>query len=317
MSEAVSPERQRLAAQYLRELLLKPGPCRDAWQGRVNRPRAGVVNQLAVAETLAERLQLSEGAPPMPLHQLRDIVSGALSGSQLTSESLQLFVDGFGFADQEADRLRRLWAGSARIGVASGTNTFSRSTEQDVVEALGPRRHQTLSLHDHVYIAADGRIDQARMIQVLEAIAPEIDRIPFLCDTNVLTIEVGQGAKEVSGAVRQIAKDLYTTDIVLARTLDVGETITLEYWLTYRFPGDLENPAEREFRRGVFRHTENYNMRVEFSPGRLPARLWWGQWDGIDGDVLNQEDVALDSQHSAHCYVRSFEKTVVGFRWEW
>jgi hypothetical protein len=253
----------------------------------------------------------------MPVPQLRDVVSGALSGSRLNYECLQLFIDGFGFAEHEADRLRRLWAGSTRIGVLSGNYAVESNTERDVVDALGPRRHQTLSLHDHVHIAPHGRIDQARMIQVLEAIAPGVDRIPFLCDTNVLTIEVGQGAKEVSGAVRQIARGMYTTDIMLARALDVGETITLEYWLTYRFPGDLENPAECEFRRGVFRHIENFDMRVEFSAARLPTTLWWAHWDGKDGDVLDQEEVTLDSQHSAHRYVRSFDKTVVGFRWDW
>jgi hypothetical protein len=155
------------------------------------------------------------------------------------------------------------------------------------------------------------------MLQVLEAIEPGVDRIPFLCDTNVLTIEVEQGGKELSGEVRQIGADVFTTDILLARTLGLGETITLEYWLTYRFPGDLGNPAEREFRRGVLRHVENFDMRVEFDSRRLPVGLWWARWDGVEGEVLEQEEVALDSQQSAHRYIRSLEKTVVGFYWQW
>ncbi len=74
-----------------------------------------------------------------------------------------------------------------------------------------------------------------------------------------------------------------STEILLARTLDLGETITLEYWITYRFPGDPEDPAEREFRRAVMRHVENLDMRVEFHPDKLPAQVWWAHWDGVDG----------------------------------
>jgi hypothetical protein len=58
-------------------------------------------------------------------------------------------------------------------------------------------------------------------------------------------------------------------------------------------------------------------MRIEFHPDRLPRRVWWAHWDGGDGTVLEREAVSLDSQHSVHRYLRSLEKTVVGFYWEW
>jgi hypothetical protein len=250
-------------------------------------------------------------------YQLREVVSAALSGAELSKPTLELFVDSFGFSADDAGRLWRLWNGSSRITVLSGSHAVPMRAEQDLVAALGPRRHQALTMHDHVYVGADGRIDRARMIQVLEAIVPGVDRVPFICDTNVLTIEVAQGGKELSDEVRQISAEMFTTDILLARTLDLGETITLEYWLTYRFPGDLENPAEHEFRRGIMRRVENFNMRVEFDGSRLPAKVWWTHWDGLEGEVLEQEDVPLDSQHSAHRHVRYLERTAVGFRWEW
>jgi len=199
----------------------------------------------------------------------------------------------------------------------TGSHAVPTQAERDVVQVVGPRKHQTLSLHDHVYVGADGRIDRARMLQVIEATAQGVDRIPFLCDTNVLTIEVGQGGKELSGEVRQIGDDVYFTEILLARTLDLGETITLEYWVTYRFPGDVTDPAEREFRRAVMRHVENLDMRIEFHPDRLPAGVWWAHWDGVDGNIVQREVVSLDNQHSSHRYVRSLDKTVAGFLWEW
>ena len=65
------------------------------------------------------------------------------------------------------------------------------------------------------------------------------------------------------------------------------------------------------------RQVENLDMRVEFQPDKLPAHVWWAHWDGIDGGVLEREAVTLDVQCSAHRYLRSLEKTVAGFYWQW
>jgi hypothetical protein len=320
VSDLAHIESGRLAAEYLRQLLLKPGRYREIWQQHVARPRDGVINQLAVAEVIARQLRSAPDhagdAQIMP-YQLRQTVSGALSGLDLSAYAMQLFIKSFGFSEHETGQLWRLWNGSSKIGVMSGSHAFPAQTEREVADVLGPRRCQTISLHDQVYVGEDGRIERARMLQVIEAITRGVDRIPYVCDTNVLTIEVGQGGKELSGKVQQIRQDLFFTEIVLARTLDIGETITLEYWITYRLPGDSADPAEREYRRAVMRRAENVNMRVEFHPNRAPTRVWWARWDGADGDVIEREAVTLDRECSAHRYLRSVDKTVVGFYWEW
>jgi hypothetical protein len=320
VSDVAQVENRRAAAEYLRQLLLKPGRYREAWQQHVARPRDGVINQMAVAEVIAERLRAAPGhlgdSHIMP-YQLRDTVSAALSGRQFSAHTMQLFIEAFEVSQDEAGRLWRLWNGSARIGVMSGSHAVSGQTQREVAEVVGQPRHQTLSLHDHVYVGRDARIDRARMLHVIEAIAQGVDRIPFLCDTNVLTVEVGQGGKELSGNVEQLRDDIFFAEILLARTLDLGETITLEYWVTYRFPGDPSDPSEREFRRAVMRHAENIDMRVEFHPLRLPGQVWWANWDGADGEVIQREAVTLDRECSVHRYLRSVDKTVVGFCWEW
>lgn len=154
-------------------------------------------------------------------------------------------------------------------------------------------------------------------MQVIEATAQGVDRIPFVCDTNVLTLEVTQGCKELAVAVRRIGAEMFATEILLARTLDLGETQTLEYWLSYRGQSDPRDPPGREYRRGGLRQLDNLDMRIEFHPKKLPRRIWWAHWDGGDGSVLEREAVSLDSQHSVHRYLRSLEKTVAGFYWEW
>ncbi|MGO8959155.1 MAG: hypothetical protein ACLQFR_17585 [Streptosporangiaceae bacterium] len=320
MSEVTRPVGRRAASDYLQQLLLKPGRYRHSWEQHVSRERRGTVNQLAVAEVIANHLRSApRGAADLHItpHQLKDTVSRALTGKLLSRPALKLFIDAFGFSEHEADRLWRLWNGSATIGVLTGSHAVPMQAEEDLTRALGPRRHQTLSLHDHVYIGPDGRTDRARTLQVIEATAPGVDSIPFLCDTNVLTIEVGQGCKELASQLRQVRTDVFAAEIRLARTLEMGETITLEYWTTYRYPGDLNDPSEREWRRGVLRQLENYDIRVQFHPDKLPTGVWWARWDGTEGEVLERQQVSLDSQFSAHKYLRSFERAVAGFYWQW
>jgi hypothetical protein len=318
-SNNVRPDGRRAASDYLRELLLKPGGYRMAWEQYATRERQGTINQLAVAEVLARHLQSAPRTasdPDVTPHQLKDTVSRALTGRLLSRSALALFIHAFGLSEHEAGRLWRLWNGAATIGVMTGTHAVPVAAEQDVNAAIGPRRYETLALHDHVWVGPDGWIDRARTLRVIEAIAPGVDRIPFVCDTNVLTLEVGQGCKELTGQVRQIGAEFFATEILLSRTLDIGETLTLEYWLSYRWndPGD---PSSRLYRCASMRQLQNLDMRVEFDPVRLPKQVWWAHWDGEDGSVLEHEAVTLDSQNSAHRFLRSLERTAVGFYWEW
>jgi hypothetical protein len=110
---------------------------------------------------------------------------------------------------------------------------------------------------------------------------------------------------------------VFATHILLARTLQQGETTALDYWLTFRSPDGPESPSEREYRRAVMRQMENLDIRVEFHPDKLPAQVWWAHWDGVEGGILGEEQVILDAEHSVQRFLRSLDKTVVGFRWAW
>jgi hypothetical protein len=311
---------RRAAAGYLRELLQRPGAYRRLWEQHVVRARSGEITQLAVAEVLARRLwsyPRGHGDADVLPHQLKDTVSRALSGRLLSRSTLSLFIDAFGFSEAEADRLWRLWEGSGTISVLSGPRAMKPRTERDLHAAIGPRRHQTLSLHDHVWVGAEGLPSRTRTLQVIEAIVDGLDRIPYLYDTKALTLEVGQGCTDLAGDLFRVSEDLFATFIPLARTLEAGETSTLEYSTTFQYPGDPSDPHEREYRRAVMGQLENFDMRVEFHPDRLPACVWWATWDGLDGEIIEQEQVTLDSQNSVHRYLRFIEKTVIGFHWAW
>ena len=319
-SEPAAGNGRGLAAAYLRQLLLKQGTYRRLWEQHVVRERRGEINQLAVAEVLAQHLwsyPRHVGDSDVMPRQLKDSVSRALSGRLLSRPQLALFIDAFSISAQEAERLWRLWNGSGSVAVLSGRRAVSPELESDLREALGPRRHQTLSLHDHIEIGADGLPVRTRTMQVIEATAPKTDRIPYLYDTNALTLDVGQGCQGVSRQLYKIGDELFATSILLSKVLNVGETSTLEYWTTYQYQDDPDDPGLREHRRAVMHYVENVDMRVQFDATRQPAKLWWATWDGVDGPITSQEEVGLDLQHSAHRYMRSIERAVVGFYWSW
>jgi hypothetical protein len=311
---------RQAAAKYLRELLLRQGRYRPQWERFAARARQGEVNQLAVAEVLAQHLwsapRASGDADVLP-RQLKDTVGRALSGRLLSRATLELFIDAFGFSKHEEDRLWQLWGGSGRISVLAGPRAMNSMAAAEVAAVLGPRRHQTVSLHDHVYVGPDGRMTRARTLQVVEALVDGLDSIPYLYDTNAVTLEVKQGCADLVGPLHQIGEDVHVTHIPLARSLDAGETLTLEYWTSYHYPGNFADTSEREYRRAAMGRLENFDMRIEFHPDRLPEGVWWAVWDGMEGDIVEEVEAALDSQQSVHRYLRSVERAVVGFHWSW
>jgi len=273
-----------------------------------------------VAEVLARWLwSYPRGAGDADVlpHQLKDTVGRALSGRLLSRSTLKLFIDAFGIPDADADRLWRLWEGSGTITVLSGSRALTPRTAEELAAAVGPRRHRTLSLHDHLTIGAEGSPVRMRILQVIEALADGVGRIPLLHDMQAVTVEVGQGCTGLSDDCYQVSDELFVTYLELAGILDADQTTTLEYWVSYQYPGGPDDPRERVYRRAVMSRLENFDLRVEFHPDRLPAAVWWATWDGVDGEILQQEPATLDAQHSVHRYLRSLEKTVAGFHWSW
>jgi hypothetical protein len=307
-----APTGAQAAAAYLRELLLRPGRYRRRWEQYAERSRRGQVNQLAVAEVLAHHLwehPRAQGDIEVLPRQLKDTASRALSGRLLSKATLTLFVDAFGFGALEREQLLKLWEGSAHVRVLSGP----RAIRDDKASALGRPQLKTLSLHDHHYLGADGLPVRHRVIHVIEAVVDGLDRVPYRADTNALTLEVGQGFSGLAGPFYQPLAELFVVDMLLARPLAAGETATLEYSTSFHYAV----PPAPEFRRIVQYYAENLDIRVEFHPDKLPDRLVWAVWDGMDGPIVEREPVDLDSQFAAHRYLRLAEKTAVGFHWDW
>ncbi|MGB6580176.1 MAG: hypothetical protein WBF34_19895, partial [Streptosporangiaceae bacterium] len=267
---------------------------------------------LAVAEVLAHYLwqhPRAKGDLDVLPRQLKDTASRALSGKLLSKATLVLFMDAFGLGVPEREQLLKLWEGSAHVRVLSGP----RAIRDDKAVMLGSRRVKTLSLHDHHYLGPDGMPVKHRVIHVIEAITDGVDRLPYRADTNALTIEAGQGFSGLAGPVYQPIAELFVVDMLLAKPLPAGETATLEYSCSFHYAA----PPPPEFRRVVQFFVENLDIRIEFHPEKLPAKVEWAVWDGLDGPIVEREPVALDSQFAVHRYLRLAEQTAVGFHWDW
>jgi len=317
---------RQAAAAYLRELLLRPGRLRSTWDQYAERSRPGQINQLAVAEVLARHLwnyPRRPGDSEILPRQLKDTASRALSGKLLSKAALRLFIEAFALPGFETDQLWKLWEGSSRTRVLSGPRSFRGHARRELEAAIGPAVHQTLSVHDHHYVGADGLSARTRTLQVVEAIADDVRQIPYIYDTSALSIDLIQGCTGLGSQFREVTSGIFATDLLLASTLGYGETATLEYVTSFSYqlpPAELTAELTGElaqYRRAVRRRMENVDIRVEFDPARLPATVWWAIWDGIDGGIVDSEPVSLDAQHSAHRFLSFIENTVVGFHWAW
>jgi hypothetical protein len=173
--------------------------------------------------------------------------------------------------------------------------------------------HRTVSLHEWHVVGADGLPVRHRTVHVLRALRAGLSVYTYRFDSREARVRPIRGCR--ASDPRPDSGGLVAVDLHLPRPLAVGETAVLEYETLFEW---RSVPPPR-LRRGMRQRVERLDMRVEFSPERLPARLEWAVWDGFgpDASVRAAEVVALDDEHAAHRFVDSAEGVTVGFTWTW
>lgn len=172
-------------------------------------------------------------------------------------------------------------------------------------------QYRTVSLHEFHRVGADGLPVEHRTIHVVEALSDGLTRYPYRFDTNAIAVEVVHGGK--TSPLYRFNETLYAVDILFARPLKQGETVSLEYHTLFHY----RTPPPREFRRAVFRRAESLQTRVEFDPHKLPRSIWWTEWAALDGPIIRKKEVVLDAELAVHHYLTDIERAIVGFCWEW
>lgn len=298
------------AAWHLRHLLLRD--YRNRWiRYQRERERHGEVHQRAVTEVLKRFIDLNRAVPTyqdVSLDSLPQRVSRALRGDTLSRATLELFIGAFAFSETDSSRLRRIHDGTDKIRVLAGPSALPPET----AAALGPARHRTTSVHEHHCVGADGLPVWHRTQQVIEATEDGLDRYPYRCDTNALAVEVEVGGR-LGSPLYPVGGGLFAVDILLDAPLALGDETSLTYLTLFHY----EEQPPAEVRRASRQAMHNVSMRVEFHPDKLPRRVWWAVWDGMDGEITERDECALRASRYVFKRLDSIERSVVGFTWQW
>ncbi|HEV2372790.1 MAG TPA: hypothetical protein VGS19_11535 [Streptosporangiaceae bacterium] len=309
--QAATASRISEAAIYLGELLLRR-PYRYKWEQYVDRqPRRGQPHRLAVTKRLRSHLLYCydpSAYGDMSLGSLQHRVSRALRGEFLTADTLRLFIDAFELPQTETRRLWSLFEGSDQIRVLRGPSIMPANA----AAARRRARHRTRSVHEHHFLGADGLPSHHRTQQVIQAIEDGLDRYPYLFDTNALTVEVELGGK-LTGPLYKVYRGIYAVDIQLNAPLALRDTTVLVYQTLFHY----SKAPKPELRRAAQQLITDVSILVQFHPDKLPQRIWWAVWSGIEGEIVEREPVSLHSGVTVSRYLDSIENTVVGFAWEW
>lgn len=297
----------RGAAVYLRDLLLRPGAYRQRWERRVDRTRGREINQRAVCKVLASKLW--EEGEDVNEASLKDRVSRALRGEVLSPETLDLFISAFRMSDEHAAALRQQWEGTQQAPVVIG----DLEPPEEISGYQAPR-HETLMLHEHHWLGPDGLPVRHRTQMNIRSHIDGLSSYQYRLDTSHAKIKAVHGGRY--GELYQINDDVWAVDLVFPRPLARGETHYMEFWTLLKY----DTPPPREMRRGTHGRTENLDLRVQFSPKKVPSIVWWAEWGhyrGPNNKIIERVPRSLDNELSVHHYLEAIERAVVGFCWEW
>src|SRR5688572_20464643 len=133
-------------------LLARSGAPRSVWERQAAAPRSAEIDIVAVAEVLR-----AHGGDDLR------VIRAALDGTEVSAETLEIFIEAFEVGPRQADRLRGLLRGSDAVRVISG------DAMADLHRQVGPPQHTTLALHEMHTLGPDGLPAEHQTIQVIQS----------------------------------------------------------------------------------------------------------------------------------------------------
>ncbi|MGW0809813.1 hypothetical protein [Nonomuraea sp. NPDC002799] len=305
------PDGTRAAGRVLRHLLLQRREYRTQWQRyQQRRSPADVINKHAIAMVITHYLMDSGLFPESETRldrKLKDRVGRALEGKVLSPETLNWFIEAFCLTPEDEQMLRESYT-TARI-IAHGPVANTLRVRQNLPV---PQRHRTVMLFERRIIGVTGRAVTHHSAHTIVACEDDVGHYP--CFRSARTTDIVMVHGGYISPVPDLAVDPSIVNIRLSAFLREGESTSFEYRRDFHREGGVDT----EYRRAANARTQNIDIVVQFHPRRLPDKVWWAAWDDYrDGNVVEREAVALDSENRAHRFLPYLENAVAGFCWAW
>jgi len=175
--------------------------------------------------------------------------------------------------------------------------------------------HRTVSLHELHVVGPDGLPARHRTIHVLRAMRAGLSSYTYRFDRREATVRAVRGVQPGPPTDDPAVPGLTAVELRFPRPLAEGETASFEYETWF----DWKSVPPPQVRRAARLPVERVEMRVEFSPERLPAEVRWALWDGFgpEARLHAAERVELDDEHSTHRFMEELHGHTVGFTWTW
>lgn len=303
---------QRAAGLHLRLLLSRVGPYREVWEARARAIAPDELNQSAICQAIAEYLwdagERDEADVALP-RKLKDRVNRCLTGNGLSLETLLWFERAFQLSPHDCQRLRELLRGD--IGAPA---IIGELEPPDPASGIKLPANDISLLFEHHVIGRDGLPAHHHTQLTIRSRTDGLDTYQVRMDTSEATVRVQHGG--AAGPIYPIADGYSACDIRFGHPLRDGEEHYLDFWTRLRY----SQPPPSEFRRGTLGALRHLEMRIRFHREKVPRRLWWAEWRDYRGEaqeIAYRQEASLDEEYSAHRYLDSIERAIVGFYWEW
>jgi hypothetical protein len=276
---------------------------------RADQIRPDKINIDAVARVVADHMTF-RGDDATTHRAKNDTVKRALEGTTLTVKTLNAFIGAFEMSDLEAQRLLGLLDGTATNVVIGALPPMDGGHGR---RSGSPPLYKTIQLHEFHYLGTDGRPSHHRTVQEIRALVDNFTTHRYVFDTSEVVVEKVLGG--TPGKPYSFSGTTWAVDLTLPRTLNTGDSTSLEYLTRFHYR-DWVEPC---FRRVAHQRVENLSMRVEFHPQMLPRSAWWAEWQDYrqpNDVILTRELVQLDAEHAVERRLDILERAVAGFVWE-
>lgn len=173
-----------------------------------------------------------------------------------------------------------------------------------------------LSVHDDLFLDAQGRESRLRCRIVVRAEVDGVDRLEIIHRADPTDRDAPRITSVTHGRVSdsRIQQDgaFLRADILFDRALLTGETALVEYEVTPE-PKDPSTGSERRFTRAA----TQYVLQVTFDRDAIPARCAEFHRPGLVPDTAVRHDLWIGASAAAHLAALDVRPGIVGMRWEW